>query len=365
MCGHVGLAGRLEIADEKTFKRLLLFDYLRGPDSTGMAVRKKADGDVKILKMASHPLDFFDSKHFSPLLSSYTSDVFLGHNRAATKGKVNTINAHPFECGHIIGAHNGTLDNSSWIAVEKMTNSDTEVDSLAIFLAIEKHGIEETYKNLWGAWALVWIDTDKGTINFVKNNKRSLYYCMSEDQTKLMWASEFPMMQCAMDLSDAKYPLHADKEGYSFFQFADNTWYSWDIEALADPTKTSKPTVKKLKEVEAPKPPANFTQQGGTVRTTSTAGSTSLTTTYRSEDFRFPLQGDNGDPFAGVIGKDKFNELAKYGCSYCGGEIKYEDEGLVIHYDEDIILGKCCGGGRTETRIYLNANDYDFVSKAF
>jgi hypothetical protein len=37
MCGHVGVAGDLALKDEALMKRLLIFDYLRGPDSTGLA----------------------------------------------------------------------------------------------------------------------------------------------------------------------------------------------------------------------------------------------------------------------------------------------------------------------------------------
>jgi hypothetical protein len=166
-----------------------------------------------------------------------------------------------------------------------------------------------------------------------------------------------------MDLSDTKYPLYTDKEGFSYFMFQENTLYSWDIEALADSKKPSKPTIKKLEEAEAPKAPANFTNTT-TYPSTNTPGSTSSTTTFRSEDFRIPLQGDNDDPFAGVIGKDRFDELAKYGCTYCGEKVNYNDNGITIYYDQEIILGKCCTGGRTDTRVYVPNDEFEFLKKA-
>ena len=95
MCGLVGVAGALEFKDESLFKRMLVFDYFRGTDSTGVAWLKNT-GNSDIVKLPSHPLDLFGMKKFDSGLMGSNSIVFLGHNRAATMGKVNGINAHPF-----------------------------------------------------------------------------------------------------------------------------------------------------------------------------------------------------------------------------------------------------------------------------
>lgn len=359
ICGLVGIAGKLELKDEKAMKRLLLIDYLRGPDSTGMAVRNKNTGDVSVLKMASHPFDFFESKKFTTMLSAYASDVFLGHNRLATKGKVNGLNAHPFECGHIIGAHNGTLETGSWKELNELIEEDTEVDSKAIFLAIEKFGIEKTMEHMYGAWALVWIDTNEGTLNFLRNSKRPLSYSYNEDRTKLMWASEYPMMQVATDLSETKYELWVNPEGYSYFDFEEDRLYTFDLKKLADSTvkvKDRKPKSKELKGKEPPvayTPPSNFT-----VCTTERHGKTGSQT-------RITLTGTVTDPFAGVIAIDKFKELSRYGCSYCDGEIKFDDVGLSVYTDTDQILCRTCNGGtRSETRIFMCHDDFNFMKQA-
>lgn len=360
MCGLVGIAGKLELKDEKTMKRLLLIDWLRGPDSTGFAVRDKTTGEVEVLKMATHPLDFFESKKFTKMLSAYQSDVFLGHNRLATKGKVNGLNAHPFECGHIVGAHNGTLEADSWIELDELIDDTTDVDSLAIFKAIEKVGIEETIKQMYGAWALTWIDTDKGTFNAIRNGKRPLWYCYSKTMDKLMWASEWPMIRAAKDLSDNSYELWQNKEGFTYFELPEDTLYTWDLEALRDPAakvKHKKPTIKTLKGKEPP-PVKNHAGQNFTV-TTPASG-----TSWKTNNTRIPLTGTNSDPFAGIIAIDKFKELSKYGCSYCDGPIEFEDRGLNIYTDTDQILCRDCCGHRDETKIFMCSDDFQFIAKA-
>jgi predicted glutamine amidotransferase len=359
MCGHVGIAGKLTLSDEKTMKRLLLFDYLRGPDSTGIAVKKHASEEVDIVKIASHPLDLFDSKKFTAALNAYSASVFLGHNRAATRGKVNTINAHPFECGHIIGAHNGTLHMDSWKELDKLLDEDTDVDSLAIFQVIEKFGIEKATEHLFGAWALVWIDLKENTLNFLRNKERTLFWGQSKDKTKLFWASEHPMIDCATELSDNVYDWWQDKKGYIYFAFEPNTMYSWDLDELRE--GGAKPKLTEFKERSAP--PAvtqgNFTQ-GTTTQQTTTGGTAS---SDKKPVERLNLVGDNDDPFASVFNVEAFKEMAKAGCSYCGEDIDPLESGITVFYEEEIVLCPKCNA-HPDTRIYLPREEFDFVVKA-
>jgi asparagine synthetase B (glutamine-hydrolysing) len=336
-------------------KRLLLFDYLRGPDSTGIAVKKHATEEVDIVKIASHPLDLFDSKKFTTALNAYSASVFLGHNRAATRGKVNTINAHPFECGHIIGAHNGTLHMDSWKELDKLLDEDTEVDSLAIFQVIEKFGIEKATEHLFGAWALVWIDLKENTLNFLRNKERTLFWGQSKDKTKLFWASEHPMIDCATELSDTNYDWWADKKGYIYFAFEPNTMYSWDLDELRE--GAAKPKLTKFKERSAPAAvtQGNFTQQ--TTTTIITASSD------KKGPDRITVVGDNDDPFASVFNVASFEEMSKNGCDYCGDTIDPTKSGIVVHYHEELVLCPKCSG-KSDTHIYLPREEFDFIVKA-
>lgn len=145
MCGLVGIAGNLLYQDEFTMKRLLMADYFRGPDSTGFAAIR-TNGDAFVAKLASNPIDLFNQKNFDTALNGNASRAFIGHNRAATRGKVVSANAHPFHFGSIVGAHNGTLDQESWDRLEEKLGEKYTVDSMALIAAIDKLGIEKTIK---------------------------------------------------------------------------------------------------------------------------------------------------------------------------------------------------------------------------
>src|SRR3546814_6662079 len=74
MCGHVGIAGKMELKDEALMRRLLVFDYFRGPDSTGFAALRK-DGTHRLAKIASNPLNLFDMKRFSERSEEHKSEL--------------------------------------------------------------------------------------------------------------------------------------------------------------------------------------------------------------------------------------------------------------------------------------------------
>ena len=365
MCGHVGIAGKLEHKDEATMKRLLIFDFFRGPDSTGMAALRN-NGDTHIAKIASHPIDFFDTKKFSDALSGANSTVFLGHNRLATKGKVNGLNAHPYQYGKIIGAHNGTLEGTAWSDLEKVIGFQTEVDSQAIFAAIDKVGIEETVKLMQGAWALVWIDTEEGTLNFLRNKMRPFWLAYDAKFERIFWASEYPMIEAATKMSTLPYDMYTTKDGYRFFSTEENQWYKIDLEDLRKGS-SKKPNFihKKLEGKEAP--PAvtvvgssPFPRTGNVTSfgkdTTKTSTGTETSTTSRSHTNKngtvIHMIGSPISPLAGYIKKDKFLELAKYGCSWCQADVDWGDEGITIYENQDKILCADCSASEHDCRIY-------------
>lgn len=381
MCGLVGIAGKLEYRDEATMKRLLLFDFFRGPDSTGFAALRK-DGSVKLAKMASHPIDFFDSKKFQEALSGHTSSVFLGHNRLATRGAVNGFNAHPYQFGHIVGAHNGSLDKSSHEALQDAVGEKFEVDSQAIFAAIEKLGIEETVPLLQGAWALTWFDLKEGTLNFLRNKERPFWYSYEKTFSKIFWASEWPMIEAATSMSAQTYDLYVDRKGHSFFATEVDWWYRFDLEELSSGSIDSrhKPKVKMLKGKE-PAPAAasanGYSPFHRTVGTTTTGPTvhgqtTSTTTTTQSTTYSRTSTGGSGNssvsnvlhlmadrsrPLAGAITKEKFDELAKNGCSFCSADVAYEDIGVTVNTREGYVLCPSCSDNTGHSRVYVT--DFD------
>lgn len=381
MCGLIGVAGDLEYKDEGLMKRLFVLDYFRGTDSTGLAA---IDGKGKptIVKMATHPINLFDSKAFTAALSGYYSKAFIGHNRAATLGAVNDLNAHPFQFGDIVGAHNGTLEKSSWVDLEFASGVKTDVDSAAIFACINEIGIEETIKLMeegktssTGAWALVWYDMKDDTINFLRNEHRPLWWALNDDGDKVIWASEWEMIEAASRLTPG-YDTMVDKEGYGFYPFECDWWYSVPIPELKKRVKIEefdKFKVKKLKGKEPVETPVTTLGRAPFLRADGASGSTTTshgkttstrlhgqTTTNEKTGSKNPkvhlLTSTKQEPFGGAITVEEFDQLAKHGCSFCSASIDIEDEGTTIYLDDDTILCASCSTNTSgDVKIYTSS----------
>lgn len=241
MCGLVGLAGDTTGTWKDIFSNLLIVDSLRGTHSTGAAFVSRVTEDIKLAKEVGHPFNLLQSKMYNEILK-LSNKVMIGHNRYATKGEHTEDNAHPFAFPTVVGAHNGTLDNSCLKELHDYDKFGT--DSEAIYSNINKYGVEDTIKRLSGAWALTWYDKTDNTINMIRNNKRPLYYAYSEDGCTLLWASEVDMLKAVINRS---YKKVRDNEWY---ELPVNTWYSWEIpDSIA--VKFNKPKAKELKGKES------------------------------------------------------------------------------------------------------------------
>lgn len=364
MCGLVGMAGALAHPDEMIMKRLLMFDYFRGTDSTGLAAIRKT-GDVKIGKVASHPPDLFQMKSFTDALSAYASKIFIGHNRAATKGKITSFNAHPFNFGDTTCAHNGTLSVSSFNLLNKMIGEDYDVDSMALVKAVDDFGIDNVIPLIEGAWALTWYDDADKTLNFIRNKERPLWYAFNKEGTKLYWASEWPIMQHAMKDNGKDVELWQNEEGYAFFPFATDIVYSIKPEEMqlgpngeAPEFLRRKLTGKEPTPVKPVPPFQGQTGQSWTKNNTGTSSTTPTTCTDTSKgDTTVFLFGNDEDPYGGYIGRDRFEELTQWGCSYCGEKMEYGDKGVTIIEGSEIALCcNCSSRGDTETSVVLVEN---------
>ena len=194
MCGHVGMAGSMNRKDVDAFGDLLYFDTVRGPHSTGIAAIER-NNKVNLLKRVGPAYELMEHKMYDRVVSM-GNQVFIGHNRYATVGKINAANAHPFEFDKIIGAHNGTIPHSDRSAIIDGSKFDT--DSEGIFNMINDLGPEMTIPALHGAWALVWYNKEDHTMNFLRNDQRELYYTFSESGQTIYWASEAAMLHAAL-----------------------------------------------------------------------------------------------------------------------------------------------------------------------
>lgn len=201
MCGHVGCIGPITSVEEKIVQQLLIFDSVRGIDSTGIAVVPRND-EVRIAKQVGDPFQLFDTKHYSKALQGLHRGI-IGHNRYATQGSVNRRNAHPFEFDTLVGAHNGTLNTKYKLE----DASSFTVDSENLFHHINKKGLKDALQYMGGAWALVWWDKVNETMNFLRNKERTLYYSVTEGAKHVFWASEAWMLTSALSRNNV---VHSD-----------------------------------------------------------------------------------------------------------------------------------------------------------
>jgi len=192
MCGIVGYISQndnLYKAPKDHFMRYALaLDTLRGDDSTGL-VTLSNKFTVKTMK-SMLPGDAY--VHSADYLKNFkTGWAQIGHNRAATAGKVNIENAHPFTFGDITLVHNGTLyqDGKSLPTYD----ASLPVDSMQIALALSKfppNKAGEVLSKIDGAFALVWSDRRDGSINMARNSERPLHFTFNSNKNVMWYMSD-------------------------------------------------------------------------------------------------------------------------------------------------------------------------------
>lgn len=253
MCGIVGVAGSLAKKEEDVFKELLIIDSVRGEDSTGAAFINRAN-ETLIAKGVGDPYQLIESGNFMSGMRQ-ANKCIIGHNRSATIGKVVRKNAHPFDFASVVGVHNGTLRNK--YKLEKHMDFDT--DSEALYYNINQFGVDKVVPDVDGAYTLVWYDKDGGSINFLRNKERPLFYVFSTDKKQLFWASELWMLMGVLWRRDVKCDKIQD--------LPIDQHLSFDIPAIGK--EFDEPVVQEIKQ--------SFFQQG-----TSTAGSKTTTSTDKT-----------------------------------------------------------------------------------
>lgn len=174
MCGIVGVITKNGIGrnDEKFITQGLYVDALRGMHSTGLAAVHK-NGDVTTVKRAMSAYDFMGLKAVDSFFNRWNVHrAYIGHNRHATQGEVNNVNAHPFTIGDITMVHNGSLTNR----VHLPDHHRFDVDSENICHSLNEIGPHETLKKLQGSFALVWHNAAEDKIYMARNNLRDLSF---------------------------------------------------------------------------------------------------------------------------------------------------------------------------------------------
>lgn len=294
------MAGRPFEQDKKALRNLLRLDVFRGEDSTGLAVVNEKN-EITLLKkvgepgklFAGYPDDFTDKGVYKK-----AGKLFIGHNRYATKGKVNDENAHPFHHNSVVGAHNGTL--TSTYPLEDGNKFD--VDSEAIFFNLDKYDAIDTIGNVWGAYALTWYDSIEDKLFIIRNKDRPLFWTRRKDSDVIFWASEEWMLKAALGYAKI---AHGDISSFEV-----DTLYSLDLSSIKtgnlDFRKVEWETVKDVKGYKAPeyKPTHKNTHtvvtnhnQGGASGTNpfrTSSNSSQISRTTRDEDTRYKKMKEMG-----------------------------------------------------------------------
>lgn len=156
-------------------------DTVRGKDSTGV-FGVTAASHVDSLKGDADGYLFTETKQYDQFKTRMQDyKIAVGHNRAATSGKVNAQNAHPFREKHIIVVHNGSVKNAKDLA-------ETEVDSHTLAFALSQYDAPTALGKIDGAYAVVWYDQQARTLNLARNHLRPLV--LLEYPTMWIFASE-------------------------------------------------------------------------------------------------------------------------------------------------------------------------------
>jgi hypothetical protein len=191
--------GQLTGSHESAVKDLLILDSLRGHDSVGLAA-VTSTGLVRVAKHAMLPQQFLNEKDVKELFIG-VNRCMIGHNRFATVGAVNDLNAHPFEFDNIVGAHNGSLRNQSLLPDHQLF----EVDSQVLLNGINNLGTEGVENKIHGAFALTWYNKQHNTLHMWRNRERPLWYCFTDDNKVMFWASEPFMLAAALSRRAIKF----------------------------------------------------------------------------------------------------------------------------------------------------------------
>ena len=232
MCGLAGVAGNTSAKIRDAFLDLLLITQLRGRDATGIFT-VKADNSTAVCKEVGPPDNLFDRKSFDDCLRGVPK-VMAGHCRAKTVGDNNRLNAHPYDYDNVVGMHNGTLKN--YYSMEGYDYKRT--DSYTLYHNVDRYGIDMTMSAIDedGAWALVWWDKNENRLNFLRNDKRPLWFAWTKDKTAVFWCSEpwmFSAVSRHVDLWDGK---EEGKDPVSpYFQLPVNQHWSFTVNGFTKP----------------------------------------------------------------------------------------------------------------------------------
>ena len=241
ICGLVGTFGYITGKEASFFKDAMTANSVRGFHSTGVASLYKHKEEIGSWyhKDAITGAQAAVDETFKTVYEDKTNLAIIGHNRWATTGAVNEANAHPFVHGSIVLMHNGTLLDTD----DLQGNFDTDSEHIAYTMS-KNSNIKEVLESIDGAYALVWFDTDKSTLNFARNNERPLHMASNRSGDLVYYASEEKMLDWCMD----RNKIYPGNGGITSLPVGE--WWEYDISEVAR-NKRLEPRIVKFKPKES------------------------------------------------------------------------------------------------------------------
>lgn len=248
MCGIHGFinTAKKENNADDFIRSSFVANSLRGMDSCGIASINVLKKVLDYHKLPVNGSTFIQDKYADALIREARQEriITIGHNRAATTGKVGYNSAHPFYVQEkereLVGVHNGTL--TYWNG--KKNASKFTVDSEWALNHIFDNGME-AFKDFTGAFCFVWWDSDnEDTLNIALNSERPMSVAFTEDGN-MAYASEDGMLYWLMRRHNLKIKgpvllLSADK-WYKFPSANPANFSKEDLPKSTTPTYTTAP----------------------------------------------------------------------------------------------------------------------------
>tara|TARA_R110002050_G_scaffold429_1_gene2954 strand:+ start:1275 stop:2294 length:1020 start_codon:yes stop_codon:yes gene_type:complete len=222
MCGIFGFAktsghqtqNQLDILRD-VFTELTDESSIRGMDSTGISVIQPDSRET--FKTLLDSASLVTTGDWADILDSINVDttIAIGHVRLATHGVVKTRNAHPFQEGSVIGAHNGIIHNYNKVA-KSLGKQVPEVDSQVIFQSLNRRNMKDAFEDINGDFAITWIKDSNRKIHLARESGRPMYVSYWKKARVLFWASTQEIMEDSMIRAGLRLPIHKVEEDYIF-----------------------------------------------------------------------------------------------------------------------------------------------------